>query len=139
MRHGDAAAREVEHLVLDRLAAVAGSKVIVSLPLPGTTKSVARYWSPKAWRPMTIGWVQPGTSRGTFLQMIGSRKMVPPRMLRIVPLGDFHIFLRLNSFTRASSGVMVAHFTPTPYFLIASAASTVTWSSVASRCSMPRS
>jgi hypothetical protein len=29
-------------------------------------------------------------------------------MLRIVPLGDFHIFLRLNSFTRASSGVMVA-------------------------------
>ena len=57
----------------------------------------------------------------------------------MVPLGDFHIFLRLNSFTRASSGVMVAHFTPTPYCLIASAASTVTWSSVASRCSMPRS
>jgi hypothetical protein len=35
-------------------------------------------------------------------------------MLRIVPFGDFHIFLSLNSFTRASSGVMVAHFTPTP-------------------------
>ena len=86
-----------------------------------------------------IGWVQPGTRRGTFLQMIGSRKITPPRMLRIVPLGDFHISLRLNSFTRASSGVMVAHFTPTPYFLIASAASTVTLSSVASRCSTPRS
>ena len=63
---------------------------------------------------MTIGAVQPGTSRGTFLQMIGSRKMAPPRMLRIVPLGDFHIFLRLNSLTRASSGVIVAHLTPTP-------------------------
>jgi len=35
-------------------------------------------------------------------------------MLRMVPFGDFHIFLRLNSFTRASSGVMVAHLTPTP-------------------------
>jgi hypothetical protein len=34
-----------------------------------------------------IGCVQPGTRRGTFLQMIGSRKMTPPRMLRIVPLG----------------------------------------------------
>ena len=53
---------------------------------------------------MTMGWVQPGTRRGTFLQMIGSRKMTPPRMLRMVPLGDFHIFLRLNSSTRASSG-----------------------------------
>ena len=47
---------------------------------------------------MTIGSVQPGTRRGTFLQMIGSRKIVPSRMLRIVPFGDFHIFLRLNSF-----------------------------------------
>ncbi len=57
----------------------------------------------------------------------------------MVPLGDFHIFFRPNSFTRASSGVMVAHFTPTPWRLIASAASIVTLSSVASRCSMPRS
>ena len=75
---------------------------------------------------MTIGWVQPGTSRGTFLQMIGSRKIVPPMMLRIVPLGDFHISLRLNSFTRASSGVIVAHFTATPYCLVAFAESIVT-------------
>ena len=87
---------------------------MVSLPLPGTTKSVARYWSPKAWRPMMIGWVQPGTRRGTLRQMIGSRNTTPPRMLRMVPLGDFHICLRPNSFTRASSGVMVAHLTPTP-------------------------
>jgi len=40
-----------------------------------------------------------GTRRGTFLQMIGSRKITPPRMLRMVPLGDFHIFLRPNSST----------------------------------------
>ena len=61
------------------------------------------------------------------------------RYLRIVPFGDFHIFFRPNSFTRASSGVMVAHLTPTPCFLMALAASMVTWSPVASRCSTPRS
>jgi len=60
-------------------------------------------------------------------------------MLRIVPLGLFHICLRLNSFTRASSGVIVAHFTPTPHSLIALAASMVTWSAVASRFSIERS
>ena len=86
---------------------------MVSVPAPGTLMSVARYWSPNAWRPITIGSVQPGTRRGTFLQMIGSRNTVPPRMLRIVPLGERHIFLRPNSFTRASSGVIVAHLTPT--------------------------
>ena len=88
---------------------------------------------------MTIGFVQPGTSRGMFEQMIGSRKTTPPRMLRMVPFGDLHICLSPNSSTRASSGVMVAHLTPTPCSLMALAASTVTWSSVASRCSMPRS
>ena len=88
---------------------------------------------------MMIGLVQPGTRRGMLLMMIGSRKTTPPRMLRIVPLGDTHIFLRPNSSTRASSGVIVAHLTPTPWCLMASAASMVTWSSVASRCSMPRS
>ena len=71
--------------------------------------------------------------------MIGSRKIVPSRMLRIVPFGDRHICLRLNSFTRASSGVMVAHFTATPYFFVASAESTVILSSVASRDSIDRS
>ena len=88
---------------------------------------------------MTIGLVQWGTSFGTFLQMIGSRKTTPSRMLRIVPLGDFHIFLRPNSLTRASSGVIVAHLTPTPWRSIALAASTVTRSSVASRCWIERS
>jgi threonine/homoserine efflux transporter RhtA len=60
-------------------------------------------------------------------------------MLRIVPLGDFHIFLSLNSSTRASSGVIVAHFTATPYSLVALAASTVIWSLVSSRFSIDRS
>ena len=64
---------------------------------------------------------------------IGSRKMTPPRMLRIVPFGERYISLRPNSSTRASSGVIVAHLTPTPCCLIALAASTVIWSSVASR------
>src|SRR6266478_3467573 len=88
---------------------------------------------------MMIGLVQPGTSRGTFRQMIGSRNTTPPRMLRMVPFGDFHISFKPNSFTRASSGVMVAHLTPTPTFLMALAASTVTWSLVLSRYSIPRS
>ena len=72
---------------------------------------------------MMIGCVQPGTRRGTFLQMIGSRKIVPPRMLRIVPFGERHISLRPNSFTRPSSGVMVAHFTATPTSRVLFAAS----------------
>ena len=77
--------------------------------------------------------------RGTFWQMMGSRKMVPSRILRMVPLGLFHIFLRPNSFTRASSGVMVAHLTATPYFCVALAESMVIWSSVSSRFSIERS
>ena len=43
----------------------------------------------------------------------------------MVPFGDFHMDFKLNSFTRASSGVMVAHLIPTLYSLIASAASMV--------------
>ena len=63
---------------------------------------------------MTIGFVQPGTSRGMLEMMIGSRNTTPPRMLRIVPFGERHIFFSPNSSTRASSGVIVAHLTPTP-------------------------
>ena len=70
---------------------------------------------------------------------MGSRKTTPPKMLRMVPFGDFHIFCRPNSSTRASSGVMVAHFTPTPNSRIALAESTVTLSLVLSRYSIPRS
>ena len=88
---------------------------------------------------MMIGLFQPGTRRGMLLMMIGSRKTTPPRMLRMVPLGETHIFFRPNSSTRASSGVIVAHLTPTPCSLMAFAASMVTWSSVASRCWIDRS
>src|SRR3954447_20695642 len=88
---------------------------------------------------MTIGLVQPGTRRGMLEMTIGSRKITPPRMLRMVPLGERYIRLRPNSSTRASSRVIVAHFTPTPCSLMALAASTVIWSSVLSRDSMPRS
>lgn len=35
---------------------------------------------------------------------------------RTVPFGLFHISLSLNSSTRASSGVIVAHLIPTLYF-----------------------
>src|SRR3954471_11865194 len=101
--------------------------------------SSARYWSPKAWRPMMIGFVQLGTSRGMLSITIGSRKITPPRMFLIVPLGERYMRLSPNSSTRASSGVIVAHLTPTPCSLMALAASTVTWSSLASRLSIPRS
>ncbi len=105
----------------------------LSVPLPGNTKSCARYWSPKPWRATTTGLSQCGTMRGTFLQMIGSRKIVPSRMLRMVPLGLRHICLSPNSLTRPSSGVMVAHLTATPYSLVALAESMVIWSLVSSR------
>lgn len=116
-----------------------GTKVIVRRPADGTKKSVARYWSPKACLPMMIGFSQPGTSRGIFLQIMASRKTVPPRMFLIVPFGDFHICFKPNSSTLASSGVMVAHLIPTLYCLMAFAQSMVTWSFVSSRYSIPRS
>ena len=71
--------------------------------------------------------------------MIGSLKTVPPKMFLIVPLGDLHIFFKLNSFTLASSGVIVAHLIPTPFFLIAFAQSIVIWSLVASLLFIPKS
>jgi hypothetical protein len=61
---------------------------------------------------------------------IGLRNTVPSRIARIVPFGLAHAFLSEYSFTRAASGVIVAHFTPTRWRRIASAASTVTRSSV---------
>src|SRR3954447_25540672 len=88
---------------------------------------------------MMMGFFHPGTSRGMLEMTIGSRKITPPRMFLIVPFGERYMRFSPNSSTRASSGVIVAHFTPTPYCLIALAASTVIWSSVASRDSMPRS
>ena len=57
---------------------------------------------------MTIGFVQPGTRRGMFLQMMASRNTVPPSMFLIVPLGDFHIFFSLNS-TQFQDMTLVSH------------------------------
>ena len=82
---------------------------------------------------MTMGYVQPGTSLGMLSITIGSRNTVPFSSFLMVPLGLFHIFFNPNSLTLASSGVMVAHLMPTPYFLIALAASRVIWSLVSSR------
>jgi hypothetical protein len=59
--------------------------------------------------------------------------------LRIALFGLRYIRFRSNSRTRASSGAIVAHFAPTPNSAMACAASIVTWSSVVSRHSMPRS
>src|SRR5690348_15107209 len=68
-----------------------GVKVMVSLPFPLITVSVARYWSPKACLPTIIGALQFVTSLGTFLITMGSLNTVPSRILRMVPLGLFHI------------------------------------------------
>lgn len=88
---------------------------------------------------MTIGYFHPGTNRGIPSIIMGSLKTVPFRIFLIVPFGDFHIYLRLNSLTRASSGVIVAHLMPTLHYLMASAESIVTLSSVKSRFSIPKS
>ena len=64
------------------------------------------------------------------LQTVIFRAHVIAMVKITVPLGLLHISLSLNSLTRTSSGVMVAHLMPTEYFLIASAESMVIWSSV---------
>ena len=71
--------------------------------------------------------------------MIGVLKTVPSRIALIVPFGDFHISVRLYSGILAALGVIVAHFTATPYFFVASAESKVTLSFVFSLCSRPKS
>lgn len=53
-------------------------------------------WSPKACLPIVKCWVHPGMRRGMFLQRIGSRKTVPPKIFLMVPFGLFHIFFSLN-------------------------------------------
>jgi hypothetical protein len=75
---------------------------------------------------MQIGFTHPGTSLGIVWQMMGSLKTVPPRMFLMVPFGESHIFLRPNSTTRSSSGVMVAHLMATLCLRVARAESMVT-------------
>ena len=73
-----------------------------------------------------IGFFQFFTHGSMPLTTIGARNTVPSSIARIVPLGLFHISFKLYSVMRAAFGVMVAHFTATPYFFVAFAASTVT-------------
>ena len=75
---------------------------------------------------MVMGFFQFFTAGEIPLTMMGVRNTVPSRMARMVPLGDFHIWWSLYSSMRWALGVMVAHFTATPYFWVARAESTVT-------------
>ena len=59
---------------------------------------------------MIIDFIQPGTNLGMFLQIIASLKTVPPRMFRIVPLGDFHIFFKLNSESQIINKMSATYF-----------------------------
>lgn len=75
---------------------------------------------------MVIGFSQFFTHGWMLGMVIGARNTVPSMMLRMVPLGLFHILCSLYSSIRWALGVIVAHFTATPYFLAASAESMVT-------------
>src|SRR5208282_4746812 len=86
-----------------------------------------------------MGFFQVLTPGGTFLTIIGLRKIVPSRMALSVPFGLGHSLLRLYSLILSLFGVIVAHLTPNPYFWMASAASWVTESLVLSRFFNPRS
>ena len=115
-----------------------GLKVMVSLPLPlcGNPPPC----TDRRGRGGRCRWARSSPRRGggRFADN-GFPEDGAPRMFLMVPLGERHIFLSPNSSTRPSSGVMVAHLMPTPHFLMAWAASTVTRSSVLSRFSTPRS
>ena len=65
---------------------------------------------------MVIGFFQVGIKGVMPFTTIGVRNTVPSKIARMVPLGDFHISFRWYSSTLAALGVMVAHFTATPYF-----------------------
>ena len=70
---------------------------------------------------------------------MGVRNTVPSRAARMVALGELQSFFKPYSSWRWRLGVMVAHFTPMWWRLMAWAAWTVTWSSVASRLGRHRS
>ena len=88
---------------------------------------------------MVIGFVHVGIRELMPLTMIGARNTVPSRIALIVPFGDFHISFKLYSVIRCAFGVIVAHFTATPYFFVAFALSIVIWSLVSLRFTRPRS
>ena len=88
---------------------------------------------------MVMGFFQFFTTGLMKSTRIGALNTVPSMMARIVPFGLFHISVRLYSVILCAFGVMVAHLTPTPYFLQALAASLVIWSLVLSLSMRPRS
>ena len=88
---------------------------------------------------MVIGRFQQETTGRIFESRIGARNTVPSSAARIVAFGDRQSCFRPYSSCRWRLGVIVAHFTPTCSRRIASAARTVTWSSVASRFGRHRS
>ena len=75
---------------------------------------------------MVIGFFQFLTHGSIPFTTIGARNTVPSKIARMVPFGLFHISFRLYSGIRAAFGVIVAHFTATLYFFVASAESNVT-------------
>ena len=72
-----------------------------------------------------MGFVHDGIRGIIPFTVIGARTTVPSSIALIVPFGDFHISLRLYSVMRWAFGVIVAHFTATPYFFAAFALSIV--------------
>src|SRR4030042_497158 len=98
---------------------------ISAFPASGTLYSQFLYTSPYACLPMWIGFFQDLTAGKMFFTNMGALKTVPSSAALIVPLGLFHSCFRWYSLTRSLFGVMVAHFTPTPYFFMVSAAPVV--------------
>lgn len=88
---------------------------------------------------MVMGFSQLFTAGLMEGMVMGALNTVPSRMERMVPLGLLHISWSLYSSMRLALGVMVAHFTATPYFFVASAESIVIWSRVSSRLGSPKS
>ena len=88
---------------------------------------------------MVIGLFQFFTQGSIPFTKIGVRKTVPSKQERMVALGLLYISFKSYSLTLAAFGVIVAHFTPTLYFFIASAAAKVTSSFVSSLYFNPKS
>jgi hypothetical protein len=98
--HRHAAAREVEDVADDRLAAVLGREGEGQVALARDHEVLGAVLVAEGVAADDDRLRPPGTRRGMFEMTIGSRKMTPPRMLRIVPLGERYMRLRPNSSTR---------------------------------------
>ncbi len=90
-----------------------GLNVMVSLPLPLITGIGGLVLVAKRVAANAIGWVQPGTSRGTFFMMMGSRKTVPPDDVAERTVGTaphlFEVKLLHALFVGRDGGALDAH------------------------------